>query len=70
MKCYGDVTAVDDWSLRVAPGEIYAFLGLKSGEAIRPVLIVRLGSRWCCLDNHAIAPRFLRRVHRFVGALN
>jgi ABC-2 type transport system ATP-binding protein len=28
VKRYGDVTAVDDLSLRVAPGEIYAFLGL------------------------------------------
>lgn len=28
MKRYGDVTAVDDLSLRVATGEIYAFLGL------------------------------------------
>lgn len=27
-KCYGDVTAVDGLSLRVAQGEIYAFLGL------------------------------------------
>ena len=27
-KCYGDVTAVDQLSLRVAEGEIYAFLGL------------------------------------------
>jgi ABC-2 type transport system ATP-binding protein len=27
-KCYGDVTAVDGLSLRVAEGEIYAFLGL------------------------------------------
>jgi ABC-2 type transport system ATP-binding protein len=27
-KCYGDVKAVDDLSLRVAEGEIYAFLGL------------------------------------------
>jgi ABC-2 type transport system ATP-binding protein len=28
VKRYGDVTAVDDLTLRVAPGEIYAFLGL------------------------------------------
>ena len=28
VKRYGDVTAVDDLSLRVARGEIYAFLGL------------------------------------------
>lgn len=28
VKRYGDVTAVDDLSLRVATGEIYAFLGL------------------------------------------
>ncbi len=28
VKRYGDVTAVDGVSLRVAPGEIYAFLGL------------------------------------------
>jgi ABC-2 type transport system ATP-binding protein len=28
VKRYGDVTAVDDLSLRVAQGEIYAFLGL------------------------------------------
>lgn len=28
VKQYGDVTAVDGVSLRVAPGEIYAFLGL------------------------------------------
>ena len=28
VKRYGDVTAVDDLSLRVAKGEIYAFLGL------------------------------------------
>ncbi len=27
-KCYGDVTAVSNLSLRVVPGEIYAFLGL------------------------------------------
>ncbi len=27
-KQYGDVTAVDDLSLRVEPGEVYAFLGL------------------------------------------
>ncbi|MCI0478245.1 MAG: ATP-binding cassette domain-containing protein [Anaerolineales bacterium] len=28
VKRYGDVTAVDGLSLRVAKGEIYAFLGL------------------------------------------
>ena len=28
MRRYGNVTAVDDFSLRVEPGEIYAFLGL------------------------------------------
>jgi ABC-2 type transport system ATP-binding protein len=28
VKHYGNVTAVDDLSLRVARGEIYAFLGL------------------------------------------
>ena len=41
-KRYGDVTAVDDVSLRIAPGEIYALLGL-NGAGKTTLIRVLLG---------------------------
>jgi ABC-2 type transport system ATP-binding protein len=56
MKRYGNVTAVDDLSLRVAKGEIYAFLGLNgAGKTttirlllgmVKPTSAKYAGSRW------------------------
>jgi ABC-2 type transport system ATP-binding protein len=40
VKQYGDVTAVDGVSLRVAPGEIYAFLGLNGAGKTTTIRIL------------------------------
>ena len=59
-KCYGDVTAVDDVSLNVAAGEVYALLGLNGAgktTVIRMLLgMVRPTAGGVSVLGHAVRP--------------